>query len=536
MSNKLSEVLNLQKAYETVLSDERLGSDFVPDVILFVDSKQNKKELLAQISKELDHSEYTVKRLIKMDIPKKNFCIRKGGRPCLEDWIIYQAIVYHLAPKIDHKLSSSVFSVRFDRKSQRFRRGVKQWLEFQKQFWEIYDSGYEHVLLADISSYFANINLEKLRKALIGLTDQSKISRAIIDLLFEKFLRVWSRDELNVGYGLPEGSSASSFLGNIFLWQIDVKMSRARNRRYLRYMDDIRVLTRTKIEAKIALKELINNLRELGFDVNAAKTRIVPHKKVRLELHDVRNQELDLIDHALNSKDEEIIKMVQPLLWDVFKGSSNPANNFAERHLKFSLNRYVRLRRRFLNRRVNGRIGIQVLEYLLSNLNCLPSFTNLFCKFIRNYNDETTRKKLIKFLRSPENIYDWQEMWILDAFLRFKRFTRNDIRLFKRIGFDKNKHPMCRARAILLLGKFGEESDRLLLRSKFNEEEDYLIQRAIIIAAQELSEAERNDFYSLVKRDHTSQRGLISWIKKLRKPMYYFEYPITPIPIEEEAY
>ena len=127
-------------------------------------------------------------------------------------------------------------------------------------------------------------------------------------------------------------------------------------------------------------------------------------------------------------------------------------------------------------------------------------------------------------------------MWILDSLLRFQSFSQGELELFRDIAFNRGKYPLTRSKAILLVGKFGNEPDRYELMTKFNEETDYLVKRAIIVATQELSIAERNDFYSMVKKTDEEQAELVACIKSLKEPAYFDDYIPSPVSLVEEQY
>jgi hypothetical protein len=153
----------------------------------------------------------------------------------------------------------------------------------------------------------------------------------------------------------------------------------------------------------------------------------------------------------------------------------------------------------------------------------LPGRTVDFSRFFKNFPSSTYNKKhLVMFLQSKDNIYEWQEMLILDSLLRFQRMTPDDLRLFEEIARDKRKHVLCRAKAILLLGKFGDHHVRHELTIMYKDESDQVIRRAIVFACQELAQAERNTFYEMVKTDE-KMKHTVGYIKKLPKAKYYEE-------------
>lgn len=533
MVKKISELIDLKKAYNQVLAEEKQRQDFIPDLINFADSKNSKDLIIEQVMKKVDSGQFYCANLVQMDIPKNNFCIRLGARPCLEDWIIYHALANYIGVNVEKKLVRNVYSARFDRKTGNLLNGVAQWLAFDKAFWKTFQKGFNNVLITDITAYFANINLDKLREAVLALFEELQESQQVVDLLFNCLLRPWADRQVNKGFGLPQGVNASRILGNLFLTHIDALLSRRDRVRYSRYMDDMRILAKNKTEVKRALKTLIVGLRDIGLDVNASKTEILNPQQVEQKLRDPRKQDMDTIATALNSRSKTLINFALPLLEDLFVRSFDDGDAFRDRHLRFSLRCFVKLRKLYMNREKEI---TSVSARLLDALEAQPGSADWFSWFFSSFPLEDSKRRLVKFLKSDGNIYDWQEMQLLDSLLRFRSFTKDDLSLFKGIAFDRNKHSLCRSKALLLVGKFGDNHDRYELRRIFHEETDSTIKRAIIIATQKLSIPERGTFYATIKRTKREHADLVEFVKALRTPLYYDDYVQPPISIIEETY
>ena len=144
-----------------------------------------------------------------------------------------------------------------------------------------------YALKVDVSKYFYSIEHEKLMrmlrkkildkdvlwliKLLIDETDKPYINRSI-----QKFNRRFSTDipEYRRGRGLSIGAMASQFLAIYFLNELDHKIKEElRCRYYLRYMDDLLVLSTDKNELRKILDWLTVELEKLGLTVNP-KSRI----------------------------------------------------------------------------------------------------------------------------------------------------------------------------------------------------------------------------------------------------------------------
>jgi hypothetical protein len=95
-----------------------------------------------------------------------------------------------------------------------------------------------------------------------------------------------------------EAFRVSSFLGNVYLLPIDMafgSLSRRRDLKYLRYMDDIKVLAKDMPSAREALFLMNERLRTLRLNIQASKTRILQGNEIADEFFDERMDELEEI-------------------------------------------------------------------------------------------------------------------------------------------------------------------------------------------------------------------------------------------------
>lgn len=120
------------------------------------------------------------------------------------------------------------------------------------------------ILRTDIKDYFHTINKEKLL-ANLGELD---IEKEVL-ILAKKSLEHCKK-------GLPPGHVLSCMLSNFNLRKFDVEFYK----QYTRYSDDMMFGLESRIEAGEMLKRIEGRLREYGFYLNHAKTRIVENPTV----------------------------------------------------------------------------------------------------------------------------------------------------------------------------------------------------------------------------------------------------------------
>jgi hypothetical protein len=518
--------LDLKKALDSILRDDKRGDNPIPDPLRFSYFTVQKENLLKEMSEKLEKRNWSVSPLLTIDVPKGNFTIRPMGRPEIQDWVIYQALVDYLIPKIISKLSKRSFSI-LNYKSQ--RRRILSWQKFDAKSRLLYERGYRYVVSTDISSYFENIDLDELRNKIINHVDSRDTeTKKVVDFLYEKFLVPWSSGRIK-NFGLPQGPTASTFLGDVYLDNIDREMEEEAG--YFRYMDDIRIFCKNEISARLALIKLIKALRKYKLNINAKKTRILRNTEVEKSLFDPRKPILDSIQTAFDSKDEKQIKAVTPILIDILRGGFSEKNIFDKRHINFSIFRLSVLKASGLEFDEKS-----VISLLTKNFLDRPQHADDFCSFLAIFNRSKKIKDFfLKFLTSKENIYEWQEMHVLRALLELQpKINSSLLRKFRDRFKDRNRHWAVRSLYGLLVGKYGKNTDRELLVDEFEHTDIEELKKNIILAVQELGSASRSRFYQRIQ--HTIKPTVfISYVKNLEKPIYFRPYDRITIEIFEQA-
>lgn len=515
--------LDLEKAFGDVL-DEKLDNS-LPDPLRFSYIQANKKKSLETIQDSIGSS-YETRPLLDIDVPKSNFTVRPMGRPEAEDWIVYQSIMNLLIEKIVKKLSErSYYRLIFLKPTKK----TEPWLKFLKEQQNFYEKGSNFVVVTDIASYFENIDLSVLRSKIIDYLPEDKDLVEIVNLLFDKFLTTWSSGRVK-GFGLPQGPSASSFLGELYLDEVDREMESEVG--YIRYMDDIRIFCKKEIDAKKALLKLVKSLRKFKLNINAKKTKILSNSSIKDELFDNQEIILNAIDNVFNSGSRQGIKAWIPFLTKgIFLGGFSEKNFFGDRHIRFSLFRLELLKNSGINFKED-----EVINQILSSFVSKPHMSNYFCRFLSLFpKDKRVRDFFFNFLRSKDNIYEWQEMHVLRALLDMNiTWKREQLSwVFEKIK-DKNKHWVLRSLYSLIAGKFGDMSDRRRIADLFDSLDKNELKRNFILSVQELTHSSRNHFYRGIE-SHIMPSGFIAYVKGLRNPLYFRSYERYDIKTSDEA-
>lgn len=506
--------LDFNNSFKTILKDDFRGDNPILDPLRFSYMESNKEKLFESL-REAIIKNYVAKPLLTIDVPKSNFTIRPMGRPEIRDWIIYQSILDKIISIVVKKISDRSFS---KLKYQNTKRKIDPWIKFDDKSREFYRAGCNYVVVADITSYFENIDLDELRKKVINYLSDDEDSITLIDFLFNNFLKIWSSGRIR-SFGLPQGPTASGFLGDLYLDSVDAEMEELHG--YIRYMDDIRIFCKSEIEARKSLIKLVKSLRKYKLNLNAKKTSLLEGTAISVRLFDPKKPILDAIQNAIDSKNLDKIKVIVPVLVDdVFTSGFSDENQFNERHLNFAIFRLTILK--------NSGIEfneVKVVETILSNFNKKPHHAKDFCAFLTLFpRNKKIEQFFLEFLRSENNIYEWQELYILRALLEMK--TTLNLRqikwLMKRVK-DKNTHWAIRGMSSLIIGKCGDNKVRNEIIDIFDDNENDELKRYFILAVQELGTAYRNDFYSTIK-NKVYPSDFTNYVKRFGTKMYIRPY------------
>jgi len=145
------------------------------------------------------------------------------------------------------------------------RTGVRYWDEWRTRSSQRLN-GAQFVVVADVTGFYENIDLERLRSDLKPFSPEA----SFLDLLMS-LLHRWAQPRAK---GVPQGFSAGDILAKIYLNPID-RALRNGGFTHLRYVDDIRIFCKSRLEAKRGLLLLNDLMRKRGLNLQTAKTKIL---------------------------------------------------------------------------------------------------------------------------------------------------------------------------------------------------------------------------------------------------------------------
>lgn len=295
---------------------------------------------------------------------------------------------------------------------------------------------------------------------------------------------------------------------------------------YYRYGDDIRIFADSKVQLHRALRDLCIQIRTLRISLQTEKTQLLYGKRLEgyVDFKHSRLQEFaeTLPPHVVATYEyggDVRIDEVEPTVAEV-EESEELLLQFLGEHVFRSEDSYDARMLRYCIGLLTRMGSIAAVDEVLRWLPHLPVETKLFVNYFDNSNEFLKiRNALIAYLKSKDNIYDWSEMWVLEYFLKSKvklghraTLRRSDINIIRDIAKDRNKHWICRSKAIQICGQYGDDQERRSLMLSYDDEPRQEIQYAIILACQELNRIERNRFYQLCRGKGRDVNALIQYI------------------------
>lgn len=402
-----------------------MRDDWYFDCLQYDDLFKNPKEAKRIIISLLQewNGVYLGTRSVVRNIPKKGYGERYGLETDFFDRFVYQAICSFLIPFYDRLLGHRVLSYRYEGAPQNpkylFKNKIGRWFTFEGVTLTFVRAK-RYLLVTDLSNFFENVSRAQITAALeraipeIEATGPEKLQiRNAIGTL-DRLLKQWtfSRD-----HGLPQNRDASAFLSNILLSFVDREMAR-KGYDYYRYVDDIRVLADTELQARRALQDLIRELRKVGLNINASKTEILPPDVPRATLvtyFPSQDSSTISINQMWQSRSRRIVTRSVAYIFNILTDCIE-AGETQTRQFRFAVNRVAQIVDSGLFD-VGDALSTTLLDTLSGSLSDHAVSTDQYCRLIATLDrDGRCLPALEAFLLAEEGaIHDWQNynIWML---------------------------------------------------------------------------------------------------------------------------
>lgn len=455
--------LDLDAAWRRVLGEA--WGDQVPDILHLDDYKLAWNSWKLRLKETLDSDSYIPEPPIVMDVPKDGFVTRPITVLRPADRVVYEAVVDRMLEAIEAVLVDEVMSMRIDptrSDRKRMQNQVQAWVSFQEQGRDMHVKGHlSYLISTDVTSYFQYVRLETLLQDLLSLAG---VDEAHVNLLREILEFYESRPGI---WGLPQGPTASSILGNFYLFPCD-RVLALRSVRFLRFQDDFKILSSDVLELRRALQDLERALRERHLNLSVHKTKLLHGVDVLREFED---SEKDAISYGL------AIGSVQAAsdLHDLFDRAI-AANPFNARDIRFSVVRLARLG--------DGYAVPWILDHL-AEVPYLASHLVTYLSVLME-SDPAIEPRVLDYLQNEEeNIYPWTELHLIRLLSRASAVEESTHAGIWQVLKDERKHDVVRQHAARFIGRHARHGDQALLKNLAIYTAEVPLKRALVVAATE---------------------------------------------------
>lgn len=212
---------------------------------------------------------------LQFNFPKAQGKVRPMGLSRIEEEILSTALIQKLGQRIAG-ITSNSYAYKFSRTygDNPTEYLYENWYDAYGRY--ISDARYAaqnskgcSILQVDIRSFYTRIVRDSLIELSTEQLTQSKRVEWLVRALFDKDI-----NDHEFGKGIIQGSIASGFFANLYLFDVDARFGLGNewNVKYFRYVDDIILIIPNPDVVDEVIKELEAKLDELGLELNSKKT------------------------------------------------------------------------------------------------------------------------------------------------------------------------------------------------------------------------------------------------------------------------
>jgi hypothetical protein len=356
----------------------------------------------------------------------------------------------------------------------------------------------QFVVLADIAGFYENIDLQRLSSDLKPLFPEP----TLLQLLMAQ-LNKWAQPRAK---GIPQGFSAADILAKVYLNPIDRRL-RNEGFTHLRYVDDIRIFCKSKLDAKRALLLLNELMGHRGLNLQTAKTKIIRADEAVHEIDGVTpliqtiNSELATELHTGDSyvTVDEIEKFFN-------EDPSTAKPEVLERAFSESFGtggeRFNKTLLHYLLNRLGKTNSSVAVSYAVDLLQERPEETEHTLRYLGQIGvDEQSKDAILEYMASPEAIYDYQLFQVVAWFMESGDVPLRLVALCRTWNADKNRKLWLRAASRAVLGKYGDQSDLEVIESSYDNRLGETECADIVDSLARMEAGRRNSFFGRIGSD-----------------------------------
>lgn len=467
------------------------------------------------LKNEIETDAYIPKGIYICDVPKVKGLIRPGSQLSLSDSIYYTELISQSYESLNEFLKWSQEKIDFsyiltgDNKTPNWLKNQFQgWAPFRDASLSYIEKGYNYVIITYITGFYENINHQTLQSDLKASGVTSNLANKII-----KALTKWA---IINGKGIPQSCSPSHILAKTYLNPVDLALQNL-GFLHLRYVDDIRIFCKSKVEAKKALIELCKLMRERGLTLNSSKTKIYTSEEAKIVINGVQVtidriketlKEQDSVFDFTNYFDNDYVD--QNTIKELFKLTENP-NKESIKVIEESFRVYFisdekdfdKTLFRFLLARLGEAKSKYAINYCSSQFEKHPEETSTLLSYYLKCGAFTEANEAVRnFFNNGEAVYDYQNYQIINWYISaYKSVPNYIIQIFREYAFNNNYPYYLKFAAIRFIGKFGNIADLDKLQNKYSNTNDELEQAQIIWSLKNMEKGKRNSFYGKIENE-----------------------------------
>ncbi|MDP2227083.1 MAG: RNA-directed DNA polymerase [Moraxellaceae bacterium] len=510
---RLKKILDIPKAARWLVRD--CEDEFFPDTLNFADVAAKLTDYLEQRQhRYLQIDSFTA---VRDFVPKSNGMLREAVWLHPVHRLLYLATLHYLLPKLDHHIPSEVYSYRLDSDDQDgypFGKRLERWKDFHNDFRRAcLDEQTGAVLITDIASFYDHIRVEDLssRIRLMLGAGMNEDDRAVVDFLQSLMLQ-WSTS----GYGIPQNIDPSSFYGSLYLSGVDHEIIQKRYK-YFRWVDDIRICARNKKQALRALHDLQESLSHHRMFLASDKTKIVVRGTPEFD------ELVDVEDDAYISNVEDMIarggrKEIEAAIPEIFRRLAIQASPGGDdRKFRAYANRALQIGE---FQEFSESVIDQLVPFVVSRMESHPNRSDYWTKLLQSAPEGAWLSMAQRLLINDASVYNWQRFYVWKLLIARPQIS-DELMNFALSTAMSPVSDLEAAQAIVCYGKHANNQQREALYAQhFSPQKPYPIQRAILIAIQEIHPEVRGRLYKRAITQCPEHTQLVQYLEELESPKY----------------
>jgi retron-type reverse transcriptase len=291
------DIENLHRAWRWIRSnpDAQYKAYFRPLYSAFAISADR---LLDDLGDRLKRGIYQPSPARKILLPKPSGALRPYTLLTVEDQVAYQAAVNVVAEqftkRVRHRYYGEVFGNLYAGKANVwfYRKWSKGYKAFNNACRDAFKHGFQHAASFDLTACYDSIDHGVLRHFL-----QSYGCDAAFCKTLTTWLSMWTSTDRNIfhNHGIPQGPLSSGLLAEVVLQHFDDNRGKPKRVRYLRYVDDIRLFSKSEADLRRMLVKLDKLSKDIGVFPQTSKIEIHEVSDIEDELKSVSHPTEDAI-------------------------------------------------------------------------------------------------------------------------------------------------------------------------------------------------------------------------------------------------